>query len=79
MGTGRLRTDVYSLSHVFVPLLQLPWKVVASSMQLKVLVSLKTLVADFANEPVGSRQSLWRQSNHLSIRVFRERERERER
>ena len=57
MGAGRLRADVDLLllfyDFAVVPLLELPWQVMASEMQLKVLVSLEALSADLTEEPVG--------------------------
>lgn len=38
-----------------VSLLQLPWKVVASPVELKVLISLKPFVADLTDKSIGSK------------------------
>ena len=43
-----------------VPLLQLPWKVMASPVELKVLVPLKSLLAYLTHKPVGGHKGLWR-------------------
>ena len=53
--TARLRANIGLLSHVLfaVSLLQLPWQIVASSVKLEVLVSLKPFVADLTHESVG--------------------------
>lgn len=49
----RFWTHVNPLSNFCAgSLLELPWQVVASPVQLKVLVSLKSFVADFTYEPV---------------------------
>ena len=54
VDAGGLRTEINSFFHFFRAFLaELPWKIVASPMQLKVLFSLETLVADFADESVG--------------------------
>jgi len=55
VDTCRLRANIGSLFYFFaVSLLQLPWKVMASSMKLKVLISLETFVTDLTYESVGS-------------------------
>jgi hypothetical protein len=66
---GALRTYVHLLPHlIFVcSLLQLPRKVVTASMQLQVLVSLETFLANFAYETVLCHQRLGRQSYHFRI------------
>lgn len=54
MHAALLRADVDLLSNHFElrSLFQLPWKVVAASVKLQVLVPLEALVADFAEESV---------------------------
>lgn len=60
VNTSLLRTDIHFLLDFFVgSLLQLPRKIVTSPVQLQILVSLKTLVAYFAYEPICSHQRLW--------------------
>lgn len=39
---------------------ELPWKIVASSVQLKVLVPLKPFVTDLTHKSVGCHQRCWR-------------------
>jgi len=60
MHTTLLRAHIHLLPHlIFVcSLLQLPRKVVPASMQLQILVSLKTLAANFTYETVGGHQGL---------------------
>ncbi|GMH20031.1 hypothetical protein Nepgr_021872 [Nepenthes gracilis] len=48
-------------------LLELPWQIMAPLMELKVLVSLETLVVDFAHEMVRHHQCLWQQCYNLGI------------
>ena len=63
-----LWTDVHLLLDLLVgPLTQLPWKVVAPSVKLKVLIPLEPFVAYLADETVGGHESLWRKSNDLGI------------
>ncbi|KAF7814122.1 reverse transcriptase [Senna tora] len=59
---------IHLLPHLFVcSLLQLPWQVVASSVKLKILVSLKPFVADLTDEPVCRQERLGRQGYDFSI------------
>ena len=68
VNAGLLGADVNLLSNLFVrPLLELPWKIVSSSVQLQVLVSLKPFIADFTYESIGGHESLWWKSNNLRI------------
>lgn len=75
MDAGGLRADVSPLPYGLIlavaarPLLQLPWEVVAPAVELQVLVSLETLVANLAHEPVRGQECLWRQSDHFCIGV----------
>lgn len=61
VDTGGFRAHVDALSdHVSAASLpELPWKVVSSSMKLKVLVSLETLVANFTYKSVCSQEAVW--------------------
>lgn len=53
MNTARFRTNINPLPNLFARSLpQLPWQVMASSMKLKILISLKSFVAYFAYESV---------------------------
>lgn len=64
-----LWTDVnFLLDNIFVwSLSKLPWKVVPSSVKLKILISLKTFVAYFTDESVCRHERLRRKRNDLSI------------
>lgn len=56
MDTCGLRANIGFLFYLFaVSLLQLPWKVVASPVELKVLISLKPFVADLTDKSIGSK------------------------
>jgi hypothetical protein len=60
MDTGLFRADINTFFYFFVsPLLELPWKVVSSPMELKVLISLKPFTAYFTQESVGGHESFW--------------------
>lgn len=72
VDAGDLGADVDLLAYdvELVPLLELPWEVVASPVQLQVLVPLEPFVADLTHKPVGCHQGLWGQCYHLSIWVW---------
>lgn len=56
VDTCGLRANIGFLFYLFaVSLLQLPWKVVASPVELKVLISLKPFVADLTDKSIGSK------------------------
>ena len=61
MNASLLRTDVNPLPRLLrAPLFQLPWKIMPSPMQLKVLVSLETLSADLTYEAICCEKGFWR-------------------
>lgn len=67
-----LWAHVYFLPyHIFVSsLLQLPWQIMASSMKLKILISLETFVADLTHKSIACQQAFWRQGYYFSIWVY---------
>jgi len=69
VDTSLLWTDVnFLLNNIFVgSLSKLPWKVVSSSMKLKVLISLEPFVAYFTDESVCCHECLRWESNDLGI------------
>jgi hypothetical protein len=55
VNTRRLRANISFLFNFFaVSLLQLPGKVMAPPMKLKILISLKPFVADLTHKSIGS-------------------------
>lgn len=57
VNTSGFWAEINPLPHLFGALLpQLPWKIVASPVQLQVLLSLKSLVTHFADESVRRHQ-----------------------
>lgn len=61
VNTGLFRAYVDFLFYlIFVsPLLEFPWKIVSSSVELQILVPLETFLADFTDESVGSHECFW--------------------
>lgn len=71
MNAGIFRTYVDSLPDFLArSLSELPGKIVAAPMELQILISLKSFVANFADKSVRSHQRFRRQSNHFRIRVW---------
>lgn len=71
MNTRRFRTNIHPLPHLLAwPLPQLPWQIVPPSMELKILIPLKPLVAYFTYKSVRRHQGLRWQSNHLCIWIW---------
>jgi len=62
MDATLLRAYINFLLHLILVrfLLQLPWQVVASFVELKVLFSLKPLVTNFTKEPICRHEGFWR-------------------
>ena len=70
MNAALLRAHIHSLSRLLAaPLPQLPWEIMPPPVKLKVLVSLKPFPAYLTQEPVCRHQGLWRQGDHLSVRI----------
>lgn len=69
VDTRLLRANINLLPHhlLVASLPELPWEIVATAVQLQVLVSLKSLIADFTYETVGGHEGLWRQCYHFRI------------
>jgi len=64
------RAHIHLLPYLLAcSLLQLPWQVVPSSMKLKILISLKPLVADLTQKSICRHQSRGWQSYHFCIWV----------
>lgn len=71
MHAGGLRAHIDPLPDFFgCSLPQLPRQVVASPMELQVLITLEPFVADLAHETVGCEERCRRQSDHLRFGIW---------